>query len=901
MTSPATLEAPTQPQQGQPPGPPDDPKQILLKQGEHLLRKMVQEQIQNDSEPDKSYLYAEFRRNKLYYDGEQYIVPVRSATGIIDYRPLQAGSLTMQPVTSGETQPIFDYVLNIFRGDIDKFVAVVGIRSPNVVACPDRRSDDELSKRSRKAGQVGEFIHSTWNVDAVQRLMTSFQAKYGTCFLHTPYVANADKHGYTVEPTWELVDVPLGEPFYLCRWCGEETPQSELNGQQQAILNPAVRIEPKYRPNMGFPVAPEPGPQVPMKPEQGSPGPNCPHCGAQLTPNDLQQPPMVPSLQQGTAQSYPNGSVELYLANASEITYPVWAKNVEALPWIWWEYEEHAGTLIKTYPQLREMKAKLDAAGQGEYSGSGQGRRTRDLATSPTGLTTPNRRSRWTYSRYWLRPAMYETLPDDDSGKEIRDMLYQYCPTGAKLVYVNNELIDIEHERLDEVWAACKPQAAEYLYSQPLFNPYIQIQDAVNDFWNFLQELFQRAIPIIMYDPMVLDRKVIDEHNKYPGEFVPMKSTYGADVSKSFYRPPVASPDPAMSSFIESAISKAREIVGVQPTIFGGGSPNMTARQAEIEKNQALMQLNIPWNEEREAWEKAHENATIQYARYSGGRLYSSKGTADSVQVTEVCCVEELLEGGWHFEAEEAIPMNAGQRRDQIANLLQNPPSWQLLGVDHPDNLDALRDHIGMPDWVVPNAAAKDRLLGIIGQLLEAAPGPPGPDGNPQPSIAIDTFMFDPPFALAIIKEWMQSRKGEIAQENKPDGYENVKAYGLGYFQAMQPPPPTPPPEPIRTTLAISAQLPQLPPEVQQEILQDAQIAPPAPPPGPPGQPSGSPTPAGGPQPGGPAQAANVSPLAPAPPRLAAPPPNGGPPPPPAGPPPPALAAPAGMTPGGVQ
>jgi len=168
----------------------------------------------------------------------------------------------------------------------------------------------------------------------------------------------------------------------------------------------------------------------------------------------------------------------------------------------------------------------------------------------------------------------------------------------------------------------------------------------------------------------------------------------------------------------------------------------------------------------------------------------------DDSNMARVCEItilglEELAEGGWRFDAEESMPMTAGQRRDWFMNMLQSPPQVaQTVGLGHPANLAKFQEVMATPDWVVPNLAARDRLFDIIRQLLTAQPTV-GPDGRPVPTIRANPFLFNPGLAVELLREWLLSDAGRQAEEETPDGFANVLAYAMEYFSFLQQPPPS--------------------------------------------------------------------------------------------------------------
>jgi len=540
----------------------------------HAVRRLIQDHVQKEIDREKVYQYAEARRNELYYRGKQHLALFTTEGGLADYRPVTAGGLS---VSFHSGSQVYDYVLNQFRGDIRKFVAVLGQRSPNVKGQPVVQGDEQHVRLARIADRAASFLRSVWSVDRAQRHLALALAKNGTTFLYTPWVADAFKYGSTSEPVYAESLRPAGEPYFECPFCGGETSTGAAEG-------------------------------------------GCAQCGQPLNPANYREPESLPYLETIGQNNYANGCCELHVATIFTVTTPFYIRSLDEAPWLWYEYEEHKGRLLRTYEELRRFRSEVGAFDVG-YS-AGYGRRARETAESASGIVTGERRDRWLYSRFWLHPDMYELIEGDESGR-LREGVAETYPEGLKVTMVNGRVVRLEEERLTEVWAAVKPEASEYLYADPIFNDYIQIQDAVNDAWNIIIELMERGIPLTVFDPAVLDPERIKEWANLPGEFVPAKLGAGGDLSRAFFRAPSSSPPPEFYNIIEIMIEKAREITGVQRPIFGAQGRTKTAREAELLRNQALMQLNTTWNEMRDGWARAYENGARQLAKYAiAGRLY---------------------------------------------------------------------------------------------------------------------------------------------------------------------------------------------------------------------------------------------------------------------------------------
>jgi hypothetical protein len=256
------------------------------------------------------------------------------------------------------------------------------------------------------------------------------------------------------------------------------------------------------------------------------------------------------------------------------------------------------------------------------------------------------------------------------------------------------------------------------------------------------------------------------------------------------------------------------------PAIYGGGEADEAVGVAKLRRNQSLMQLNVPWNYMRSFWSTTYQNGIRLLAQYSNGKLVTNRG--GTIELEELDGIWDLQQGGIDIQCEEAMPMTWAQRQEQVESMLDRPPqAWSVLGLTDqngmplPGNVEQLQDAVGLPDWKVPGLAGRERLLDIVGQLVKAEPVdqppappmlgptgmpmPPGPPPPPEPSIAPNTTMFDAPFAVAVLRDWLVSDKGREAEtgalpEQSPRGFENVLAYTQAWMLIANPPPPPMPP-----------------------------------------------------------------------------------------------------------
>lgn len=759
----------------------------LLKVLASPLKKLVEEQVENDSSSEKIWQYNNARRNYLMFRGMQFLAPVMR-DGYSDYAPVGSiyGAYGANAGNGDGEGGCYDYTRNIFRGKGIKFIAVVGQRAPNVTALADDPDDENSTRSCRSANECNAILNSWWGVDEKNIEVATYTWTTGPAYIYTPWNADGVMYGFRQEPKYRTEQQPMGDPAYHCMNCGADSPQ---------------------------------------------PGP-CPQCGVPLGPDSLVEPPKADVPVPDGVMQYPNGRVECYVVDSTMVTTPFYVKSdLKYCPRLKYEYEEDKSTLIHMFPELR---------GKGDDFGTGggladRGRQVRDAIVSPTGAPTRNSgKTRWLFTRIWLSPKEYATADD-----QTRKLLDENFATGIKITRVNGETVKLEEERLDEVWAAVQPSASATLNADPVGQDLVSAQLLTNHVLNIAAETIERGNPLTFVDPRVVNLTAWNRQKSRPNQVIPTLAAVGSTLGESFYQTQPSQFSNQMQPWIASVEQGATEDVGVTPEIFGGGNAD-TARQAEINKNAAMMQLGIPWAFIRKAWERAKRNGVLQLVKYGPATVREGKNVVE---------LSELTGGAWHFEADEAIPTTWGQQRDFVMFMLQQGQEVQAAwGLSRPENIALNKSLVGMEGMYTPGLDDADKVQDTIQKLLQAQPiQKQNPDGSPdtQPSIPPDEFEDDANLVVQLIQSWAQSKPGRDAREQNEGGYSNVIAYGVAYKNLLNPPPPPPPPVVPKVSVSVSSK--DLAPNQTQAILQDAnlQVPPPQPPPGMPVPmpPGGSPAP----------------------------------------------------------
>jgi hypothetical protein len=777
----------------------------VLKLTKKELLDLVTNEVDLDVDAEKVRMFLEARKGNLYWKGDHYHALTLQGNQV-NYASIGTPKTPSLGADDGDDSEIFATTINNYRGLGKKFIAVVGNKPPSVKAVADNPEDEESERNAREADVAIRVLRAQWDEQRLHRRLALGLWKSNTMFGYVRYIADGDRYGYTEVPQFGLDEQEIQPAGYECQTCGQRTPAPDpnLDGLPPGGMGPQGTEGLEQEPSSVLPTS------------GGNSNPIC-SCGSELGPETFRTAvsSQVP-VPNGTEQ-YPKGKVVHSLYDVLSVTVPTEATGIDDCPWLRLEYEEHRGRLVSLYgkqnPELVEKIRKWTGQ-QNDSASQGTGVIARQERDSPNSFHY-QKKNLITYSRYWLTPAMYWLIADD----EMRQIIGSRFPDGIRVTKVLDEIVEIDGEKLVDVWECCQPDASDTIHADGLGKDYIPIQDLINDGVNIGKETLTRQIPQAIADPAVINLDLMGGKNFRPAEIIPAKPNVGSRLGDSIFPLPKAEMNDQLTPFLDAMQVRGENITGILPAIYGGEGPSQTAHEAEMKRNQALQQLNIPWDEIRGYWARIYQKGVKQLAKY-GTQIEMAPGDAKMGFPADKIDVANLSMEGWHTEAEEAFPMTYGQRRDQLNLDMQGGPELlQMLGWTHPANQSAIQELRGFPGFVNPGADLHEYLKIRVRELLKGAPiQQPDPNtGQIQtvPSVQPDPFIeSDHNSAAEIIRWWCYSPAGRNAQRTNPQGFENVKAYGLAHQNMIQPPQ-----EQTKESMTLTVKAETLPPDAQAQAL----------------------------------------------------------------------------------
>lgn len=741
-------------------------KEVLIQNYGDILKKFVKDELEIEMEPERWIQVTQALRNRLYWEAKQYLRLAFRPDDSIGFEPIGILGAGVPGGSSTKEGPAsFRYTFNITRADGAKVVAVLGQRAPHVEMVADDTEDENSEHKAQLANAAVRYFHDLLKIDRRQKDVVRHLWRTGPVFVYSGFVTDGVRFGYRELPVINDVGTSqIGSAGYRCTQCGTLNPQPVCQNCSQMLAGSS------YEDQMAVDV-----------------------------PSDIGR------------KRLPKGGIVLDIADILEMTWPQHAKSIEECEWLGRDREVHKGKLLSIYGQekpgmtdkqiervkkLRETISKdsEDEVTSGEQAASD----ARKILLSQSVAVHQRKNSKRIRER-WLRPYVYEQLPID---VPVRDQLYEEWPDGIKLVLVGDDIADVDHESMDDVWSVFKTGLDEKILSDALCNDLIPIQDIINHFFNLAIETILRSIPKIVVDSKLLDRKSIEENAPLPGEFIFARNTGGANFRDRMAETPMATLHPSLIQFSEIIRQMSREIDGVMESLFGGGEPSNTWRDAEMRKNQALMQLGTVYDEMVSGWERVYENILKQMSKYSDEVVKvpseQIEGAVDTIDFS-------IFDGtGYHAEGQEGIPMSHAEEVDRLLFFWNqnNPQVASLLELTSDLNQKRVWELLKLRGFRSRRLMQKEKFMSFyLPQLLKGAPTqqPDPVTGQMQdiPSITPDNFEDDQVYISQLARDYLDGQGGLQLRQSNPTAYRNILAFGR-LAQKMAAPPAQPAPSPTQ-------------------------------------------------------------------------------------------------------
>jgi hypothetical protein len=454
----------------------------------------------------------------------------------------------------------------------------------------------------------------------------------------------------------------------------------------------------------------------------------------------------------------------------------------------------------------------------------------------------------------WFRPAFYREIEDEPK----RNWLYDTFPKGCMVAMVGKTVCEARRESMDDHWTLIHSRPGDGMHRPALGQPLIPLQEKLNDCMDYVHEAFMHLIPIKWVDSEAVDTEALQEIQIKPGLYVKMKRKPDKALAENIFVEPQIQLAEGLLVYVQNLFGEFSQFLcGAFPALFGGNTgSNDTAQGIASQRDQALGRVGLTWRNIKAGYARTIRQAVAAAAKFRNsvmsGELKGPGGKKETINIDP-----EDLKGNVRCfpDTDENFPESwVAQRavwQGLMAAAATNPILQAILAV--PQNLVTAKDKIGLPEVIVPAAAAGSKQASEIMILMQSEPvpnpklqqaqeavqanGPPPPGTTPEvalqiqqqvtqalakipplvSTVPIDEELDDHLNEMAEIKTWANQPEGIKARVESPNQFANVRLHydehkaALAALMAQQQQNQQPQAKPISEGLSLGFK--DLPPE----------------------------------------------------------------------------------------
>lgn len=663
---------------------------------------------------------------------------------------------------SDTQQDYYDKPVNVFRAYLESIIAAMSVTVPPIKCYPDDAENTLDLDTARTGDKIAKLLYLHNDVPLLWLHALFIFCTEGMVGCHSEVVSD-EAYGTYENPEYE--DVEEVHQKATCPSCGYEMSDEVIPGLEGAL----EQQEDKFGPDDS---------DVPIQDYISEDGTTdmCPACAAQIIPL-LQKETLVITRLVGVTHE-PKSRIKMAAYGGLNIKVPNYARNQSECPYLKYSYETHFANAVQRYAEgdldCEELRHKIknDTAFRDGYMEAWSRLSPQYNGAYPENVVTVN--------QFWIRPCGFNVL---DSEEDVKLLKKKY-PNGVRVAFVNDEFAEACNEAMDDVWTLTYNPMADFIHFDPLGLLLVSIQELTNDLLSLITQTIEHGIGQTFVDPETVNLNAYRQLESVPGGMYEAKPKSGKALGESFYEVKTATLSGEVLPFFNQLQSLGQLVSGALPSLFGGAvQGGGTASEYSMSRAQALQRLQNTWKMMTFWWKGIFGKAIPAYMKEIHEDERNVERTKDGSFVNVFIRRAEMEGkiGRVELEANENLPQTWSQKKDVIMQLIQTgvPEILQLMGA--PENLNIIREAIGLDDFYVPGQDQVEKTYDDIKQLLNTEPMFDPETQQELPSVQPDPIFDNPAIAFEIIRKWVISEQGRQAKIDNEAGYRNVLLLGQGY------------------------------------------------------------------------------------------------------------------------
>lgn len=649
-------------------------------------------------------------------------------------------------VDQGENfqQPTFQHVTNIYQAYALSVMTVISQNAVPALFTPESARNPKDVATAKQATKIVQMIHRNNDMQNKADDATYFMWNDGFLGAYVRYVSDGERFGWDEQEELELQEQEISPAGVQCLQC--------------SLAMPAITLD-----------------DMPI----------CPQCQLPMTefPRWTAEVP-VPT---GKLVRTPKGREVIDVIGALNLKRTMYANDQSQFMYFTWITDIHRAQAKALFPHVKD---KLEKAGSGFSGNPSEGYEKLARYLLFTGGVTPvgaNFVDLLTLRRTWLRPNSFERIKDDDR----REMLKSLYPEGCFVTFCGDVYCQSKVECMDECWETMQTMPGEGQVRETMGSALVPIQEQYNDASNMIFEQGMYGTPEAFGDKDVIDFEARSQQGAMPGNMSPVKLSANQDIRSKVLFTQAVEPSVALQNMkMELFGNTAQFITGAFAALYGGDTGgNDTASGIAMQRNQALGRIGRAWRRLQVFWANTDAKAVTCFGKNRTEDVEIPKLGGGGEFQSEIIPIDEVQGKITAYpEVDQQYPVLQSEIAGQIQRALESANPVIAAVLTDPDNLEFTMNRLGYTEIQVPGEQQRKKTYLVIDQLLQqqpiqvAAQEGAMPEGEPAqpillPSIAPDPDVDQLDIAAATAGKWLLSDAGLAAEQENPEGFENVKLY----------------------------------------------------------------------------------------------------------------------------
>jgi hypothetical protein len=597
----------------------------------------------------------------------------------------------------GEENSKTIYELNIYNSYGEILIGALTREVPTVRFKPRAPDDDAGITAARSAEALKENVERSNNMLGLLEDVVRYLYVDGLMVAHTYYMRDAQRFGYLPEPKNV---VPENE---------ESEDEAERGEENTAGADEGDSVSDAVEATAGGESADD-GDRSGDASEESE--------GDEKTPGSEEEDQTEESAgEEGT----PNGHEVIEIDGALEWKLPIKKKNLHECGYAMRSKEIDTAKAKAKFPDVAD-KITSSKGGPGGDDLDRLARVNVDQGMMNSYNTQDSESDETTEVKCFIRPWQLIEL-DDANRKAIIDK----CPKGLYVTFCGETFCEAYDQSMDSCLTLLHARPGDGMNRAGLGDWLMPVQKALNNWMELANDYFVRGVPAKWMDNEMFDVDAVKEQVNLVGDIHPFQREQGVTMEQVIWEEtPPQFPEQMVAFINDFKGDLAQLLCGAFPALFGGDTTptDSPVGTTMIQRDQALGRIGIPWRRLKEAVANIYLHAVSCLAENHEAPISVVGKVSVTVEMAD-------LQGAMLAipEVDENFPETQTQRANQVAKVIaeaaQNPMLAEIC--DDPDNLEAVRDAIGLEGWVIPALEARDKQLGEIEVMLNSPPIP-----NPQ-------------------------------------------------------------------------------------------------------------------------------------------------------------------------